>query len=131
MKNWILGILSVAHGWAHVWYIILSQRLLEIKQDPGWTGESWLLSRLLEESTTRMVATLGYSASLIGFMVGGASLLLGRDWWRPLIIASTIVSSATIALFWDGEVSKLVDKGLIGLLINIAMILYLTYFNAV
>ena len=129
MKDWIMGIFLAAHGWAHVWYIILSQRLLEIEGDPGWTGRSWLVSGLLGESVSRTLATLGYSASLIGFIVGGASLLVGRSWWRGVVVASTIVSLVTIILFWDGEFSKLVDKGLIGLAINVALILYLTYFN--
>lgn len=93
MKNWMLGVFTVAHGWAHIWYVILSQRLIEFKEEMGWTGQSWLLSGFLEEQATRMIATLGYSISLIGFVAGGVAMLLGQDWWTTAVTASAILSS--------------------------------------
>jgi hypothetical protein len=129
LPNWVVGVFFVAHGWAHVWYIILSQRLLEIKEEVGWTGESWLLSGFLGELVLRNVATVGYSMSLIGFMAGGAGLLLNQGWWRSMTLASAVVSLVTVVLFWDGKFSMLTEKGLIGLLIDVAVILYITRFS--
>jgi hypothetical protein len=126
MKNIIMSALLVAQGWAHIWYVILSQRLIEYKDEMGWTGESWILSSLLGEPVTRHVSTLGYSLSLIGFILGGASLYMGKGWARTIILVSAAVSSATIATFWDGELSMLKEKGLIGLMINLAVIVYFT-----
>ncbi len=128
LPNWVIGVFFVAHGWAHVWYIILSQRLLEIKE-VGWTGESWLLSGFLGEQILRNVATVGYSVSLIGFMAGGAGLLLNQGWWRSVTLASAVVSLVTVVLFWDGKLSMLTERGLIGLLIDVAVILYITRFS--
>ena len=126
MRNIIMSALLVAHGWAHIWYVILSQRLIEYKDEMGWTGESWILSSLLGETVTRHVSTLGYSLSLIGFILGGASLYMGKGWARTIILASAAVSAATIATFWDGELSMLKEKGLIGLMVNLAVIVYFT-----
>jgi hypothetical protein len=125
-NDWILGIFLVAHGWAHVWYVILSQRLIEFKEEMVWTGESWVLSGFLSESVTRLISTLGYSVSLIGFVAGGVALILGRDWWRPITLASAIISSVTVVLFWDGKLSMLKERGIIGLLIDLAVIAYVT-----
>ena len=129
LPNWVVGVFFVAHGWAHVWYIILSQRLLEIKGEVGWTGESWVLSGFLSEQVLRNVATVGYSVSLIGFMAGGAGLLLNQGWWRSVTLASAVVSLVTVILFWDGKFTMLTEKGLIGLLIDVAVILYITRFS--
>lgn len=125
-NDWILGIFLVAHGWAHVWYVILSQRLIEFKEEMVWTGESWVLSGFLSESVTQLISTLGYSVSLIGFVAGGVALILGRDWWRPITLASAIISSVTVVLFWDGKLSMLKERGIIGLLIDLAVIAYVT-----
>jgi len=125
-NDWILGIFLVAHGWAHVWYVILSQRLIEFKEEMVWTGESWILSGFLSESVTQLISTLGYSVSLIGFVAGGVALILGRDWWRPITLASAIISSVTVVLFWDGKLSMLKERGIIGLLIDLAVIAYVT-----
>ena len=126
LPNWVIGVFLVAHGWAHIWYIILSKRLLEIKEEVAWTGESWLLSGLLGEQVLRNIATLGYSVSLIGFMVGGVGFSLGQNWWRSVALVSAVASLVTIVFFWDGGFSKLIDKGLIGFLIDVAVIIYLT-----
>ena len=118
----------MAHGWAHVWYIILSQRLLEIKDEVRWTGESWLLSGFFGEQVLRNVATVGYGVSLVGFMVGGAGLLLGQGWWKDVALASAVASLVTVVVFWDGGFSMLTEKGLIGLVIDVMVIIYLTKF---
>jgi len=53
-------------------------------------------------------------------------LILGRDWWRPITLASAIISSVTVVLFWDGKLSILKERGIIGLLIDLAVIAYVT-----
>ena len=129
MSETILSILFVAHGWAHIWYIILSQQLLEIKEKVAWTGESWILTNLVDKPALRTIAGIGYTASLIGFIAGGIALGTGHTIWKQVITASIIVSSITITLFWDGKPEMLIDKGLLGLIINLAIITYLNIVN--
>ena len=121
----ILIIILVSHGWAHIWYIILSQQLLEIKEKVAWTGESWILTNLMDKPSIRTIAGIGYTASLIGFIAGDITLGTGHTIWKQVITASIIISSITITLFWDGKPEMLIDKGLLGLVINLALITYL------
>ena len=126
MKDLLISLFLIAHGWAHVWYVALSQRLVEYKPEMGWTGESWILSSILNKQLTQLVSTFGYSVSLIGFIIGGVSLYLGKDWWSSIVLASSIISLLTVILYWDGELSMIVEKGLIGIIINVALIVLIT-----
>jgi hypothetical protein len=61
----------------------------------------------------------------IGFVAGGAGILIRQNWWRPVIVGSAAFSAVIIILFWDGKKRKLDDKGGIALLINIAILVAL------
>jgi len=58
----------------------------------------------------------------IGFVAGGAAILLGQAWWRPVVVGAAAFSAVVFILFWDGTTRKLDDQGGIGLLINIAIL---------
>jgi hypothetical protein len=57
-------------------------------------------------------------------------ILAEQVWWRPLVIASAAFSAALILLFWDGGVQMIVEKGLVGLLINLALLVALLVFRS-
>ncbi|MCW4012577.1 MAG: hypothetical protein NWF07_06235 [Candidatus Bathyarchaeota archaeon] len=126
MKDWIISLFLVAHGWAHIWYVVLSRRLVEFEEWMAWTGESWILSGLLGETVRLWIATIGYAGSLLGFIASGVLLYLNKPVWRTTALASALISSATVLLFWDGELSMIKEKGIIGLLINLAILVYIT-----
>jgi hypothetical protein len=46
------------------------------------------------------------------------------------VIASAAFSAALILLFWDGGVQMIVEKGLVGLLINLALLVALLVFRS-
>lgn len=125
----ILAIVSILHGLTHFWYVTLSLQLVKFTNDMGWTGQSWLLGRILGESASRSIAVLLYGLAGIGFVIGGSGLLLHQDWFRPIIVASSLLSVVTIAIFWDGDLLKLVEKGLIGLILSLAFLLTILLFN--
>lgn len=122
MLKTLIGIIAILHGLVHVWFIVLSQRLVEYQQDMGWTGKSWLLTNLLGDSFTRSLASGFYGLSSLGFVAGGVGLILQQEWWRPLIIVSALLSSVTILFFWDGRLEMIVQKGLLGLMINLGLL---------
>lgn len=125
MIDLVLSVLLVAHGWAHVWYVILSRQLVSYEEWMAWTGESWILTGLMGESVARMIATVGYTGSLVGFIMSGVMLYFGKPWWRNTALASAILSTITVLVFWDGKLSMLKEKGLIGVIINLMVLLYL------
>ena len=129
MKNWFFGAFSIVHGLVHLWYVVLLQGLVEFTEDMAWTGNSWILSSFLGESSLKLLASSGYSLSTLGFVVGGGLILMGNDIWRTFLLTSAVLSSLIIVLFWDGNLSMIIEKGLIGLLINLAIIYFIQWMN--
>jgi len=61
----------------------------------------------------------------LGFVVGGIGGFMSQVWWLPTVVASATFSTIIYILFWDGKMQKLHDKGGIGILINIAILIAL------
>ena len=129
MRNVLFGIFIVLHGLVHLWYAVLSLGLVEFQPEMGWTGESWLLTGLLGESAARSLAGVLYALATILFVAGGVGIFAGAEWWRLLLMAAAIFSSVLILLYWDGGMERIVEKGLLGLLINVGIIVVLTVFK--
>jgi hypothetical protein len=121
----ILGVFIVLHGLVHLLYSGQSQRLFELQPGMVWPDGSWAFSRLLGDEATRILASISYVLAAIGFMAGGIGILVSQAWWRPVVVASAAFSAVIIILFWDGKVQMLDDKGGIGLLINLAILVAL------
>jgi len=119
----LFGIITILHGLVHFWYVILNQGLVEFKPEMGWTGKSWLLTDLLSAEFTRPLATIFYGVSAITFVVAGVGLITSQSWTRLWILVASSISAVSIILFWDGNFEQLVEKGLIGLLINAAFLI--------
>ena len=118
----VAGLFVVLHGLVHLWYFVLSRGLVAFKPEMGWTGRSWLLTRSLGDSLTRSLAGLGYLLAAIAFVAAGVGILGDTAWWRGGLVGSAIFSTVVIALFWDGDTRLLVQKGLIGVLINVTLL---------
>lgn len=122
MARTILGVFLVLHGLVHLWYFVLARRLVEFQESMGWTGRSWLFTGLIGDGATRSLAAALYVVATIGFVAAGGGLLAGQSWWHPLALASAAFSAVVMVLFWDGSTQMIVRKGLVGLLINVAIL---------
>lgn len=120
----ILSIFLALHGLVHIWFIVLSEKLVPFEKEMGWTGQSWLLSNVLPNSTLRTVATILFSISTLLFIVGSILFALKSDPAKTFLILGSIISSLTLIVFWDGSFEMIVQKGIIGLIINIVTIIY-------
>ena len=118
----ILGIFCILHGLVHLLYAGQSRRLFELRPGMVWPDGSWLFSKLLGAETIRWLASILLVLAALGFMAGGLGLLIRQDWWRPVTVGAAVVSAAIFLLFWDGRVQALDDKGGVGLLINVAIL---------
>jgi hypothetical protein len=125
----LIGIIVLLHGLVHIWYIILSQGWVEFDAKMGWTGKSWLLTGLLGNEITRLLGAIFYSLACVTFVVAGVGLMLNRDWSRIWMIAASTISIITIFAFWDGSLNMPVEKGLLGLLINVCILVAIFLFN--
>lgn len=118
----IAGIFVTLHGLVHLWYVTLSQRWVAFQPEMGWTGSSWLLGDLSGNVAGRGLASALYTLCALAMVVSGLGLMTKVSWFEPALIISAGFSSAVILVFWDGGTEMLVQKGLLGLLINLGLI---------
>ena len=126
MVNTIVAIFLILHGLVHA---ILA--MVPNPKDPGsgfatFFSQSWLLSSLgLSQSTGRSIAILLAIIATIGFIATGLALLdilVPFDWWRPLALASAVISLLLLVIFWNTYL-------IVGVLIDIALLVALLAFN--
>ena len=122
------AIFVILHGLTHLWYVTLSLRLFAYKPEMGWSGKSWLLTSMIGDVGARTVATILYSLAALGFIAAGVGLLCEQPWFRPAMLWSAILSIIAIVLFWDGNASQIIEKGLLGFVISGLVILVLQVF---
>ena len=122
MLQLIFGVFLVLHGLVHLLYFGQSARRFELRPDMTWPDGSWAFSRLLGDKATRNLASISCIVAAIGFVAGGAGVLISQAWWRPIVVAAAIFSSVAFLLFWDGKLRQLADQGAIAILINLAML---------
>ena len=125
MLRTLFGVFIILHGLVHFWPFVLSRALVEYKPEMGWTGESWLLTSLVGDSATRLLASIVYVLAAIMFVVSGVGLFTRAQWRSPIMLASAVFSAVVILAFWDGRAGLLVEKGLVGFLIDLAIVFLL------
>jgi hypothetical protein len=115
----ILTLVVMAHGIGHVVFLI---PCLGIAQW-GQSTHSWLLTKALGDTLTRMIGSLLWLAVFIGFMAAGVGLLGQHTWWRALTVASAGVSLLGLALFAGGsDLSPSVNASLMDLAVLVALL---------
>ncbi len=119
------GIFLIIHGLAHIWYVVLSLELVEFQPEMGWTGYSWIFTDRLGERITPKIAAFEYNMATFLFVVSGVGLILilQSSWANTWTIIAAVLSTVTIIEFWDGKPQMLVQKGLLGVIINIGLII--------
>ena len=103
----LIAIFLILHGIFHLWYVIVSLRLIEYKPWMGWSGESWLLTSMLGEGGAHAIGAVLYSLAAIGFVASGVGMLMDQQWYRPMLVGSVVVSLIATLLFWDGKNSTM------------------------
>ena len=125
----LFGIFIVLHGLVHMLYFGQSGRYFELQPGMVWPDGSWAFSRLLGEMTARSLASTFLVLTAVGFVIGGVGIFARQAWWRPAVVVTAIFSSVIYFLFWDGGWGHLDNKGGIGILINLAILVALLIFQ--
>ena len=121
----VTGVFLVLHGLVHLLYLGQSARLFELQPGMVWPDGSWAFSKLLGYEANRILASVSMILAAIGFVAGGIGVFAMQGWWRPVVAGSAAFSAVVLILFWDGQVQMLANKGGIGLLINLAILIAL------
>jgi hypothetical protein len=88
-----------------------------------WPDGSWAFSSLLGNETTRNLASISLVLVAIGLIVGGTGILINQAWWRPVIVSAVGFSSVVFILLWNGRMQNLDGQGVVGIIINMAILL--------
>ena len=119
----IFGVFIILHGLVHLLYFGQSARYFELKPGMPWPDRSWIFSRLLTNEATRYLASIVLIIAAIGLVVSGIGIFMDQNWWRPLIVGATAFSAVVFILFWNGRMQNLDGQGLVGILIDIAILM--------
>jgi pimeloyl-ACP methyl ester carboxylesterase len=122
MARLLIGLLIVLHGLVHLWYVVLSQRLVPFRPEMGWTGRSWLFTPLLGDLSTRFLASALYALAALALVAAGITVLLHSSWQPAALVGAAALSVTAILLGWDGSLERVVEKSLVGLLVSLALI---------
>jgi len=120
--NTLTGIFLILHGLVHFWYVVLSFQWVAFQPDMGWSGHSWLFSSVIKDSTLRPLTGILFVIAALLFVISGISIFFQPQWLNTLLLISAIFSSLLLVLLWDGNLQMIVQKGLIGLIINLVVI---------
>jgi hypothetical protein len=125
MLKILLSILIFLHGAVHVWYVLLIGNVVKFSPDMGWTGKSWLLPGVAVEGFYRVAGMVLYILSALLFIFSSSGLLMNKNWYPLWMLLSAVISSIAVIFFFDGNFEMLVQKGMIGLILNIIIIVTL------
>ena len=118
----LIGVFIILHGLVHLWYVVLSFQWVTYQPDTGWTGKSWLFSAFMPQATIRSIAGVLFIIATLPFVVSGIGIFIKANWLNNFILGAAVFSSLVLIMFWDGKGEMLVQKGTIGLIINLVMI---------
>jgi hypothetical protein len=69
-----------------------------------------------------LLASISLALAALGFLGGGLGLFIRQDWWRMAVIGAATLSTVLFILFWDGKFQALDEKGVVAILINLAIL---------
>jgi len=129
MLKIIIAVFFILHGLVHLLYFGQSQRAFELQPGLTWPDGSWAFAKLVGDRGTRLLASAGCILAALGFVAGSIGLFMEQAWWRPVVAGSAVFSAALFLLLWDGGIQKLDQKGGVGLLIDITILVAVLVFR--
>jgi hypothetical protein len=118
----ILGIFLILHGLVHLLYAGQSLRMFELQSGMDWPDGSWAFKGLFREKALRVFGGTLCLLAADGFVVGSVLLFLSHALWRPVITGSALFSTLAFIFLWNGKMQALFNNGLLGILINLAIL---------
>lgn len=125
----LIATILALHGLVHLLYLGQSQRRFELQPGLAWPDGSWAFSRMLGNELTRGLAGALLLMATLGFLAGGMGIFARQAWWRPVTVGAAIFSATIYVLLWDGGWQRLDEKGAVGLLINLAIVIAILVFR--
>ena len=118
----LFAIFLILHGLVHLLYFGHSARYFELQPGLAWPDGAWAFSKVLGNESIRSLAGILLILAALVFAASGVGLLARQIWWRQLAAGAAAFSGLIYILLWDGSFQKMADKGLVGLLINLSIL---------
>jgi len=96
--RWIVGLAVLGHGLGHVLFMPVLSGAMNVDA----TGRSWLLSGVLGDDLTRLIASVVAGGLLAAFVIVAGGIVAQTTWWRPLAVAASIGSIVLVTAMWGG-----------------------------
>ena len=122
----VIAVVLLAHGIGHS--LGLLQMLDVATVNPGWRGDSWALTGVIGEGATQLVGATLWILAIVGFAVLAAIVVgwLPETWFKPLAVASAIISLAGVALF---PMAFPLTSTVGAVLVDVALLVAATWFS--
>jgi hypothetical protein len=124
MISILFGVFIILHGLVHLLYFGHSAGIFELSPGLAWPDGAWAFSKILGNTSTRIIASALLVLAALAFVAAGVGILAKLSWGRPLTIGAATFSSLIYLMMWDGVFQNLPDKGFVGILINLAVIVF-------
>jgi hypothetical protein len=122
MLTTVMGIFFILHALVHLLYAGQAMRLFELRPGMVWPDGSWLFAKLLGNEMAHLLAAALLALAALGYTAGGFGVFLQQAWWRPTAVVAAVLSAVIFLLSWDGRLQALADKGGVGILIDMAIL---------
>ncbi len=129
MLHIMVGVFLILHGVVHLWYVVMARGLVAADANTVWNGKSWLFTKPFGDQVTMALATVVHLVTTFLFMLAGTGLIVQQSWWGPCAVAAALLSIAGIVGFWDGKPDHPIEKGLLGIVIDVAVLVAVLYFE--
>jgi len=95
----VIALVLLAHGIGHSMGLLQVSRVATV--NPGWNGDSWILTGVAGTTATQAVGMILWTVSMIGFAVLAAVVMgwLPEAWFAPVGIVSSVASLLGLLLF--------------------------------
>lgn len=99
MLKIVIALVLLAHGIGHSMGLLQVSRVATV--NPGWNGDSWILTGVAGTTATQAVGMILWTVSMIGFAVLAAVVMgwLPEAWFAPVGIVSSVASLLGLLLF--------------------------------
>ncbi len=124
MKPWIRYVIAAvvaAHGLV---YLNAARGVLPVFE--GWKGRAWLLGDAITGDSLKRLCQGMWAVAGIGVIATGVALAFAfsaQAVWRPLAIVASTVAILSFLVFWDGQVRRLFEQGVIGVVLSLLILL--------
>ncbi|MBN1301605.1 MAG: hypothetical protein JW995_10360 [Melioribacteraceae bacterium] len=128
MFETISAIFIILHGLVHLLYMGQSLRKFELQQGITWPDNSWVSGKQPGNDWARVPVAVMCVISASGFAAAGIMLLYEFSLFKYFVYCTSVFSSLLYLLAWDGVKNKIADKGAVGVVINVALIICIYVF---